>query len=195
MAQRRQGRKSALEVTAEAMGRTLGQAARAVDSLQARHPDPAGELHQAVTAGAEKLATLAGRGRARETAAAKTTQAALQRAKRAGTSARRKATALLTRATQAVRRAAASSSKKTSSSKVSSRKAITAKASSGKKGAKANVVYGPAPSGDSTPTAKRKPSLSTAARVQKLRSAHLNRRQAHASSLTKRRQAQRDRKG
>ena len=97
---------STLDKAADIAGRSLGELAGAVDSIIASHPDPVGEVREAISAGREQLGKLASRARARSKTVAKKTKAVVKKARAAAARARRQSAKSRARTTPKARKAA-----------------------------------------------------------------------------------------
>ncbi len=98
---------SRLDRTADIVGSALGQAARVVDSLRARHPDPAGEVSDALRKGRAKATRAAARAKRRSKAGMKTAKAAGARVRSTAARARRKTAKALSTARRSTKRGVA----------------------------------------------------------------------------------------
>lgn len=81
---------SRLDRAAEIVGSTLGSAARAVDSFTARHPDPIGEVSDAIQKGRAEAARLTAEVKRRSKAGMKKAKAASAKVRATAARARRK---------------------------------------------------------------------------------------------------------
>jgi len=163
MAKREERSGSSVTTAAEIIGRAAGQAAGAVDAFRSRHPHPIAEVGEALTAGQEALSDLTAQARAGSAAVVAKTKDAAQRAQVIVRRARRRAVKTLARVTRTTKKAVASA-KKVARKRRSKRSKATKPGSAG-------------------------PNAATRRRLQ---TAHVKRRQAHAASGTRRRQARRD---
>lgn len=177
MAKRPKRSSDVIDTVAVAAGRALGQATGTIDSLRARHPRPVAEARAALASSVEKITALVSQASAQKTAAA--ARRAVQRAKDAAGLARRRAAGMATKAGRTVKKAV----------KLSQKTAQQARKSVARPPKALRAVELPAP-------AKRKaPKGAGVAAVRASQAAHMQRRQTHASSRGRRRQARRDAKG
>jgi hypothetical protein len=96
---------STLDKAAEIAGRSLGQLAGAVDSIIADHPDPVGEVRDAISAGREQLGKLASRAKTQSKVVARKAKAVVKKARAAATRARRQSGKSRAKATPKARKA------------------------------------------------------------------------------------------
>jgi altronate dehydratase len=183
----REKRGSSIDTAAEAVGRAAGQAAGVVDALRTRHPHPMAELHEALAAGREALTDLASRARASSAAVVGKTQDGATRARKAARRARRRVVKMVVQAKRTTKKAVtrAKQVRRETSKRRASRKQTPQRST-----AAVALSTGKRPATRSNAT---KPGSSdSAANTRRLQTAHVKRRQAHASSRARRQQARRD---
>lgn len=189
MAKRRQSSASSVTTAAEIVGQAAGQAAAAVDAFRSRHPHPIAEVGEAMTAGQEVLADVAAQALSGSAAVVAKTKDVAQRAQKIVRRARRRVVKTLARAKRTTKKAAANAKKASGKrSQVAAHEpapqrsvgTVNSPARRKKRASKRSSAFKHGSAGPNVATKRR------------LQTAHIKRRQAHAASHARRRQARRD---